>query len=133
MRLKVRRSKAKCFLQGICVMTSGPWFIGRDGKELGPYRYDSVRSVAANGKLRPDDLLWTEGMADWARADAVADFAPFLPQIASPAATRMEASAPRSASARAQSSPQPESAPAGGNFILKHWRGQYSLGRSYWV
>lgn len=114
-------------------MTSGPWYIGRDGKELGPYRYDSVRVVASNGKLRPDDLLWTEGMADWARADAVADFASFLPQRAPPAATPMEASMPRSASAHAQSSPQPESAPAGGNFILKHWRGQYSLGRSYWV
>jgi hypothetical protein len=119
------------FSQGTCRMTQGAWYIGREGKQLGPYRYDSVRLAATNGKLRADDLLWTEGMPEWARADAIADLAPFLKKAAA-SATAAPSAAPAvdSSSAEVKGEKKPV---ARANFFVRHWRGDYSLPRSYWV
>lgn len=103
--------------------TAQPWYIGRDGKQLGPYRYDSLRRVAENGKLRADDLLWTEGMPGWSRADQVPDFAPWVakaaptPTVAAPAPSIPQATKPVSHS----------------NYLLRHWCGEFSLGHAYWI
>jgi hypothetical protein len=115
-------------------MTSSPWFIGREGKQLGPYRYDSVRLVATNGKLRPDDLLWTDGMPDWTRADAIPDLAPFLHKEApSPAASMPPSAAPPPAEAQSAPAEGEKKQAAKANYLVRHWRGEFSLPHSYWV
>src|SRR6266404_2341422 len=115
-------------------MTSSSWFIGREGKQLGPYRYDSVRLAAANGKLRPDDLLWTDGMSEWTRADAIPELAPFLhKEPPSPAASIPLSSSPISTETKSASAMSEKQQGAKANYIVRHWRGDFSLAKSYWV
>jgi uncharacterized RDD family membrane protein YckC len=40
-------------------------WIGRQGERLGPYRDEDVRQWLREGKIRPDDLAWHEGLTDW--------------------------------------------------------------------
>ncbi|GLQ92952.1 RDD family protein [Dyella acidisoli] len=40
-------------------------WIGRNGERHGPYQQEQVREWLRSGELRPDDLGWQEGMADW--------------------------------------------------------------------
>lgn len=41
------------------------YYIARDGQTLGVWPEDVVRQKLSQGELKPDDLCWTEGMADW--------------------------------------------------------------------
>jgi len=53
-------------------MPQAEWFIGHDGRRLGPYSDRVIRELAARGRLAPGDLLWTPGMERWQRADECA-------------------------------------------------------------
>ena len=44
------------------------WFIHRDGKQHGPVNHAKFRSFVDEGRLRADDLIWRDGMADWTAA-----------------------------------------------------------------
>lgn len=44
------------------------WYIGKNGKQSGPFTGTQVREMAAVGDLTPTDLVWKEGMADWVAA-----------------------------------------------------------------
>jgi hypothetical protein len=48
-----------------------PWHVSRRGKPLGVYSAANLKQLARRGELRADDLLWTQGMAGWKRADSV--------------------------------------------------------------
>lgn len=41
------------------------YYVGRDGTQLGTFSLDQLKSDLANGKLRPTDMAWCEGMDDW--------------------------------------------------------------------
>ena len=45
------------------------YHIAVDGQQMGPYTLDELWGV----DFAPDSLVWRPGMADWQRADAVAD------------------------------------------------------------
>ncbi len=80
------------------------YFIGRLGRQLGPFTESEVREKIATGLIGPDDLAWREGMADWQPVRTVfhdsaaspppppfgqnhpADFSPFRPAHTAPAA-----------------------------------------------
>jgi hypothetical protein len=47
---------------------STEWHYTRDGQQLGPVSAAQIKQLAASGQLRPDDLVWKEGMADWSPA-----------------------------------------------------------------
>jgi hypothetical protein len=47
------------------------WYIARGGVREGPIAEDILLGWAADGSLRPHDLVWREGLETWARADAV--------------------------------------------------------------
>jgi len=47
------------------------WYIARGGVREGPIAEDILLGWAADGSLRPHDLVWREGLEAWARADAV--------------------------------------------------------------
>jgi uncharacterized RDD family membrane protein YckC len=41
------------------------YYIGKDGRQLGPYEAAQVREQLALGTLSPDDLVWRQGLPDW--------------------------------------------------------------------
>ncbi|MEK9280575.1 MULTISPECIES: DUF4339 domain-containing protein [unclassified Bradyrhizobium] len=44
------------------------WFYASEGKQQGPYPEAQFRDLLAQGIVRPDTLVWTEGMAGWQKA-----------------------------------------------------------------
>ena len=44
------------------------WYYARGDQRLGPVDVSEIRALAAQGELNGDDLVWTDGMADWAPA-----------------------------------------------------------------
>ena len=47
------------------------WYIARDGKQHGPLSDTEMRTFVAHGHLKPTDLIWRPGFADWRPAPAV--------------------------------------------------------------
>ena len=41
------------------------WFYSEGGAQKGPVDDAAFRALVANGTIRPDTLVWHEGMADW--------------------------------------------------------------------
>jgi uncharacterized RDD family membrane protein YckC len=50
------------------------WYYLRDGKTMGPVSEGSIRAWLESGFLHPDDLLWRDGMKQWAPAAELAEF-----------------------------------------------------------
>src|SRR3989304_381446 len=59
------------------------WYIARDGKQHGPLSDVEMRTFVAQGHLKPTDLIWRPGFADWRPAPAVFPFQ--SPEAPSPA------------------------------------------------
>ena len=51
--------------------TDNHWYIARDGQQHGPISETEIRLFVDNGHLRPTDLLWRPGFADWRPAPSV--------------------------------------------------------------
>ena len=47
------------------------YYYARDGQRNGPVTPDRIKQLAAQGQLRPDDLLWMKGWAAWRKAGGV--------------------------------------------------------------
>jgi len=47
------------------------WHYTNEGKRMEPVTAGELRQLAGTGFLRPDDLVWREGMANWAAASTV--------------------------------------------------------------
>jgi hypothetical protein len=45
------------------------WFYTSNKQQVGPVSWDELRQLAVSGTLKRDELVWTEGMAEWLRAD----------------------------------------------------------------
>jgi GYF domain 2 len=52
------------------------WYIAREGKQYGPLNDAELRMFIAGGHLRPTDLVWRPGMADWRQANSVFSLKP---------------------------------------------------------
>lgn len=50
---------------------SSQWYYTERGQQRGPVSGEELKSRAASGSLCPDDLVWKEGMAEWAPARKV--------------------------------------------------------------
>ncbi len=50
------------------------WYIARDGKQHGPLSDVEMRTFVSQGHLKPTDLIWRPGFADWRPAPAVFPF-----------------------------------------------------------
>jgi GYF domain 2 len=46
------------------------WYYADNAQQKGPVPVTVLREMAANGILKPTDLVWTEGMSQWAPASA---------------------------------------------------------------
>ena len=53
------------------ISSSSQWFVRRGDRQLGPYALAALCKLAVDGKLRADDLVWTEGVMEWRRADRI--------------------------------------------------------------
>jgi hypothetical protein len=60
------------------------WYVAREGSREGPLEVDEVRRRQRTGELRPGDLVWREGMADWRPAREVAELAATRARIDGP-------------------------------------------------
>lgn len=49
-------------------MSPVEWYYARDNLQQGPVSSLELKQLAAAGNLSPDDLVWREGMAEWAPA-----------------------------------------------------------------
>lgn len=45
------------------------WYVARKGEKYGPFSWDQIASNYSGGKIRGDDLLWSQSTGDWIRAD----------------------------------------------------------------
>lgn len=52
------------------------WFYAANGQQQGPFGDAQFRDLIANGTVRPDTLVWTEGMAGWQKAAEVPGLMP---------------------------------------------------------
>ena len=50
---------------------SPTWYYVQGNERLGPLAFEELRGIAVSGRLGPDDLVWTDGMADWQPARSV--------------------------------------------------------------
>lgn len=57
------------------------WYFARNDEERGPYTGPQMQALVAAGKLRDDDLIWKEGMSEWAPA---AQAKQLLTEVAAP-------------------------------------------------
>lgn len=55
------------------------WHCHIDGKQYGPVEVEQLAGWIAEGRVRPNDLVWQEGMADWLPASSVPALAPLFP------------------------------------------------------
>ncbi len=53
--------------------------VARDGKELGSFPLDDVRTGLVSGKFLPTDFGWMDGQPDWARLSALPGLEPAAP------------------------------------------------------
>lgn len=58
------------------------WYYSRDKQQLGPVTRSRLGDLAAAGDLRPGDLVWRDGMAEWVAASRVQGLIPTAPPTA---------------------------------------------------
>jgi hypothetical protein len=72
-------------------MTPIEWFYAQGDQQLGPVSASDLKQLAASGTLQPADLVWREGMADWAEAQNIKglfDADARIPPVAAPPAAK---------------------------------------------
>lgn len=52
-------------------MAEAVWYYAYKDQQMGPVSGSELRQLAASGKLAPQDLIWKEGMDEWAPAQKV--------------------------------------------------------------
>jgi len=52
-------------------MVDRSWFYASQGQQQGPYPQAQLRDLIARGAVRPDTLVWCEGMAGWQKAGEI--------------------------------------------------------------
>lgn len=57
------------------VPMAAPFFLAIDGKQAGPFEVALLRGKVASGELKPETLVWRQGMANWSAAKDVAELA----------------------------------------------------------
>lgn len=52
-------------------MPNRSWFFASEGQQHGPYPEAQLHDFIARGTVTADTLVWTEGMADWRKAEEI--------------------------------------------------------------
>ena len=48
-------------------MSVPEWYYAQQGEQFGPISAVQIKQLADAGMLKPDDLVWQEGMKRWIR------------------------------------------------------------------
>jgi GYF domain 2 len=132
-------------LEGMMV-GAGDWYAGRNGSVIGPLTLAELRSRANEGTLLPGDFVWSPDMSGWTEARQVPDLwlPPKLPEPDAAAEEEeiLQLTDDQEVDAVANKNPAalvelPNERPAGSprkapNLLVRHWKGNLSLGWSYW-
>ena len=51
------------------------WYVYINGQQIGPVNVQQVQSYITSGQMKQQDLVWKNGMANWASADSVPEIA----------------------------------------------------------
>jgi hypothetical protein len=54
---------------GVCMSTE--WYYTTAGTQVGPVSDEQIKQMAADGTLRPDDMVWNQSMEGWIAASQV--------------------------------------------------------------
>ncbi|TLY76799.1 MAG: DUF4339 domain-containing protein, partial [Gammaproteobacteria bacterium] len=117
-------------------MPSTRWFVIRNSQRLGPYRFHVLQLLAERNKLQPDDLICTEGMTDWKRANGLQGLFPSpgrVEPILAPCAGQTPLPPANINSAPAIIRSAVASVANRSKYVLQHWRGDLSLPLSCWI
>ena len=55
-----------------------------NGQAAGPYYLNTLSQMISNGQFTKESLVWKNGMADWAKAETIAELANLFPQTPPP-------------------------------------------------
>ena len=55
---------------------SDQWYYGQNGQQKGPVSVEVMQQLVAGGHIKPEDLVWKEGMANWVSAGSLPEFFP---------------------------------------------------------
>lgn len=53
--------------------------VAKDGKPTGPYDIAKLTEMIASGELLPDSLVWSQGMANWEKANTIDELKELFP------------------------------------------------------
>jgi len=107
------REELQLLRTGWRASSSLQWLVRRDAEQLGPYGLAALRELAERGKLAADDLVWTQGMGAWRRADRIEGLLmPGKPPAAPPGKRVRERPKPAAAAAPAPVVASPSQRPA---------------------
>jgi hypothetical protein len=56
------------------------WYYAKNGQQMGPVSTEVLTQLATSGQVQPTDLVWREGMPNWAPARTVRAIFPEPPQ-----------------------------------------------------
>jgi hypothetical protein len=59
------------------------WYYSHDGQRHGPVSFDELKPLVVSGQLLSTDLVWKQGMPNWALANTVCDFSNVPPPFPS--------------------------------------------------
>ena len=60
------------------------WYCYSGGRQYGPVTEDILKQGIYGGRVKPSDLVWTDGMADWAPASTVPHLSAAAPGLTPP-------------------------------------------------
>ena len=63
------------------------YYLTSDGQQEGPVPESEIQNMFSQGIIKPSDLVWQEGMAEWTPISQVPQLSGYAPPTSAPAAT----------------------------------------------
>ena len=63
------------------------YYLTSDGQQEGPVVESEIQNMFSQGIIKPSDLVWQEGMAEWTPISQVPQLSGYAPPTSAPAAT----------------------------------------------
>jgi hypothetical protein len=93
--------------------TSATYLLYKNSYQSGPFAFEEIQKMMESGLITADDLIWSEGMKEWDRCGTV------LEQVIEKTEMLNNLEGIRQVTPKI-------------HYIIRHWRGDLSLGISYW-
>jgi membrane protease subunit (stomatin/prohibitin family) len=63
------------------------FFVGQDGKQVGPFDLPTLQTMATGGQLKRETLVWKQGMPAWSKAGEVTELSSIFASVPPPMPT----------------------------------------------